>query len=212
MGQSYDSPNALCDCSTAIEVVGTAPNFGLARYVGKYCQIEVKANDFCSRDIDMFCVNNGLCRVQAINFVDQPCDCPDGFTGRHCEYMAEHVQQMCSLECSGVGMCQHGINPYEDNGANGALDLNGGGTTDFMHCVCSEGHAGTNCEYDYIKCGGENRFCFHGSQCVMEGVTTGEVCECSNDNGVRCKSSLRFIIVEQVFFVLSHLCFLCSGW
>lgn len=189
-GQSYEAPNALCDCSTAIEVVGTAPNFGLARFVGKYCEVEVKANNFCSRDINLFCVNEGLCRVQAVNFNDQPCDCPDDYTGRHCEYKTEHVQTLCSLTCSGAGSCQHGISPNDDTGANHALNLDNGGTNDFMHCICDDGRAGNNCEYEYIKCGGENRYCYHGSACVAEGSGKEEVCECSNESGVKCKSVL----------------------
>ncbi|KAL7557697.1 hypothetical protein ACA910_018493 [Epithemia clementina (nom. ined.)] len=184
-GQSYESPNALCDCSTAIEVVGQPPNLGLARYVGKYCEIEVKGNDFCSSDINLFCVNGGQCRLRSSDFVDQPCECPDDYTGRHCEYKSEHVQAECSLTCSNAGRCQHGMNPNDDSGANEALDLDDGATNNFMHCVCDEGHAGTNCEYEYIKCGGENRYCYHGSSCVPDGTNNENVCECTNESGVK---------------------------
>ena len=149
------------------------------------------ANDYCTEDRDSFCVNSGFCRTRAINFRDEPCDCSDEYRGRHCEYKAQHVQSVCSLTCSGNGVCQHGINANDSQGANKVLNLGDGTTSDFMHCVCNQGHAGINCEYDYIDCGGKNRYCFHGSTCVPEGgVGSGgaEVCECTNDRGVKRKT------------------------
>lgn len=177
VGQDYNLSTALCDCSAAVRNVGSPPQ--LQRFVGKSCEIAVKPTDYCVANINLFCVNGGNCRGQAANFLDVPCKCPNGFQGRYCEYKQADVQPECSLNCSGVGTCRHGFSPYGDSGASQYLpDLNQ--TQMFMHCVCDSGYAGPNCEYDYMKCGKNKYYCFHGSTCVTGGSGT-QVCQCDYD-------------------------------
>ncbi|KAL7568588.1 hypothetical protein ACA910_002699 [Epithemia clementina (nom. ined.)] len=183
-GHNYHADGALCDCTHAIQFSGGM----LKRYVGRTCQKEVEQNNYCPGTDNIFCVNGGSCRLKAANFTLQPCQCVKGFTGRHCEYSIEDVQDSCVLTCSDNGTCQHGMNPSEETGPNGLLTLQNGGTSNFMHCICKDGYAGTNCEYEAVKCGGRRRYCFHGSTCVEitgggSGSTESQVCECSSTNG-----------------------------
>ena len=159
--------------------------------MGITCEIEVVKEDYCPGNGNQYCVNGGTCRVKAANFTKQPCRCPDGFLGHHCQYRQEDLQSDCLLTCSNHGSCQHGMNPFDDKGANSLLDLPDDGTSNFMHCICENNYAGTNCEYEATKCGGRKRYCFHGSECVdVEGGLEGggdEICECTDNDGKKCK-------------------------
>lgn len=173
---------ALCDCRSAFEV--TANETFL--YVGRTCEIRIEYEDYCagkdSLNRNNFCVNGGTCRVQAVNFDKKPCTCPNGYVGRHCEIDQQFVQPDCPLSCSGHGECEFGLSPFENKGANNYLDLPNQGSFQYAHCICDEGYAGTNCEYEYTNCGDNfNHVCFHGSSCQAEG--DGQVCVCEDAVG-----------------------------
>ena len=125
------------------------------------------------------------------NFTKQPCNCPDNFTGRHCQYAKEDVQADCLLTCSGQGTCQHGAAKSQNMTWDPmqVLGIENGGTSMFQHCICDDGFAGTNCEYEAILCGKRERYCFHGSKCVKVGGSYkdgGEdICECTTDDGYK---------------------------
>ena len=172
----------VCDCSRAWEIAGTKDDESFQRYVGKTCQILVTDDDYCPGRADPedkhYCLNGGQCRGKAKDFDRKPCKCFDGFRGRHCEYSPEDVEK-CDLTCNGVGECEHGANPFSDNGANGILDLHNNGVNKYMYCRCDEDYAGTNCEYQYAKCG-KGRFCYHGSTCD----DSGDEIQCSCENAI----------------------------
>ena len=173
---------AVCDCSSALGNDVTE----LKHFVGSTCEIEVRTQEYCTGPGNEFCVNSGNCRVTAANFTKQPCKCPLGFAGRHCQYADADVQADCLLKCSNHGTCEHGKNPDNEKGVTSILGLEAGGTSMFQHCVCHDGFAGSNCEYKATQCGERNRFCFHGSKCVEIGGGSkfggDEFCECSTDN------------------------------
>mmetsp|Transcript_16141 Transcript_16141/g.21104 ORF Transcript_16141/g.21104 Transcript_16141/m.21104 type:complete len:401 (-) Transcript_16141:80-1282(-) len=180
---------ALCDCRTAVDFVDDNDSMEPALYVGKECQIPVLPELYCSSNKDLFCVNGGNCRNEASNYVDEPCSCTTGFSGRHCEYAATDVQSVCSLTCSGHGQCQHGISLYGDKGANIKLNLVNATTKDFMHCVCDDGFAGMHCDVLFDKCeqSPKAEFCFHGSVCSEVGET--QPCDCGDQTvaGTNCQ-------------------------
>ncbi|KAL7557696.1 hypothetical protein ACA910_018492 [Epithemia clementina (nom. ined.)] len=195
-GECMEGPTAedgvpVCDCTDAWDITGVAGDM-IKRYVGKTCQTEVKKEDYCpgNKGInrELFCLNGGTCRTKADNYDEKPCKCPSGFKGRHCEYASSEVASSCTLDCGGFGTCEHGSNPFSDNGANGVLDLKHDGNKKYMYCHCDEEHAGTNCEYEYTKCdtkdsNGRRQFCFHGSTCLVIGKET--MCQCADANGVQ---------------------------
>ncbi|KAL7568590.1 hypothetical protein ACA910_002701 [Epithemia clementina (nom. ined.)] len=187
-GHNYNIEGAVCDCTSAVEVLGTSQPYQFKRFVGPVCEIEVLSDEYCGNNTRynntryQFCVNGGTCRTKAQDFTDRPCSCVHGYTGRHCEYEATEVRSDCPLTCSGAGTCQHGINSQAKKGANKVLGLQYAGSSNFMHCICEDGYAGINCEYDYIKCpDGTNEYCFHGSTCLA-GV---DICECESEGGFK---------------------------
>ena len=187
-GHNYQSKHAVCDCRTAIKYEGEDR---FTAYAGRECEIEVLDPQFCpGTEQTEFCINGGTCRGNANNFDQKPCTCPNGFKGRNCEIPAEHAPESCGLTCSNNGRCEHGLNPTEKKGANGLLNLDNEGSSNFMHCICDEGFAGINCEYEVTKCAGRQRYCFHGSTCidVAGGPDLGgeQVCECDGDDGKKC--------------------------
>lgn len=140
---------AVCDCSDATELIPDNGIFLVRHYVGVHC--EIPQDDYCSeclltdtsfvptaRD---FCVNNAPCRCGEDDFHAHPCDCPTGYSGRHCEFQNTEVQD-CTLTCSGQGTCVNGVKVDAGLDPNNILELENGGTQDFMHCVCDEGFAG----------------------------------------------------------------------
>lgn len=88
-GESEDNTlHYTCDCDSAFDA--------LDKYAGKFCQYQ--STDICTyngqpgmgRANFAFCVNNGLCRGRVYDGEDPPgCDCPEGFTGDHCEYLVD---------------------------------------------------------------------------------------------------------------------------
>ena len=105
----------------------------------------------------------------------------------------------CTLDCNGFGTCEHGANPFSDNGANGILDLEHNGNEKYMYCRCDEFHAGTNCEFEYSRCepdepNGRRKFCFHGSTCVK--INQETVCQCEDAAGQKGRFG-EFCMSEQ---------------
>ena len=179
-GHNYETQGAVCDCTTSILSIGSAPPYSFKRFVGKTCEIEVKSENYCLGNEHIFCVNNGVCKQMVHDSASHPCTCPPGFTGRHCEYAQEDVRSDCPLTCNNHGTCQHGIHDNQGGADKVLLSLENGRSTGFMHCACNNGYAGTQCDYEYTKCSaGPGRYCFHGSTC-LNGT---DICECENDNG-----------------------------
>lgn len=185
-GHYADAPYPLCDCSTAWKIEGEAPNVERTRFVGVNCQTPITSQDYCSgknngpgNPLDLFCVNGGKCRQQSVNFQEVPCNCPDGFTGRHCEYAQPTVQQTCTRDCSGNGQCTHGKSPFTSHSANSALGLDDYEVNEeYMFCTCDDGFAGSHCEYEFIQCETKTHYCFHGSKCKENEFTGDSECEC----------------------------------
>mmetsp|Transcript_4122 Transcript_4122/g.11243 ORF Transcript_4122/g.11243 Transcript_4122/m.11243 type:complete len:573 (+) Transcript_4122:98-1816(+) len=172
---------AICDCTNAEDILADQ---GLVQFVGRECDIPVLQENYCagqnrSKHKDLFCVNGGECRGGAEDYKKKPCNCPDTHTGRHCEYGVDEVQDECVLSCSGHGTCQHGVHSRPEAGANDLVPGNAWDT--YMHCICDEDYAGTNCEYEYTQCETRGLYCFHGSTCAT--INDEEVCKCTAGNG-----------------------------
>eukprot|EP00522_Entomoneis_paludosa_P012853 CAMPEP_0172441110 /NCGR_PEP_ID=MMETSP1065-20121228/1680_1 /TAXON_ID=265537 /ORGANISM="Amphiprora paludosa, Strain CCMP125" /LENGTH=456 /DNA_ID=CAMNT_0013190297 /DNA_START=124 /DNA_END=1494 /DNA_ORIENTATION=+ len=172
---------AVCDCSTAFEVEGGE----VSLFAGRTCETQILPDDYClgknSVSKDSFCLNGGSCREEAVDSDTQPCTCPDGFVGRHCEYQEQNLPPDCPLSCSDHGRCEFGLSPYEEEGPNDVLDLTNGGTHEFAHCICEDGYAGTNCDFEYIECVKDQsiHYCYHGSTCKETSSTDDtQVCQC----------------------------------
>lgn len=87
-GDAVETTRYTCDCDSAFDA--------LDKYAGKFCQYQ--STDICTKNGQpgmgkanfAFCVNNGICRGRINDGQDPPgCDCPEGFTGDHCEYLAD---------------------------------------------------------------------------------------------------------------------------
>ena len=119
-------------------------------------------------DEGSYCVNNGKCPETA----DAGCDCPDGFSGSHCE--TNELDERCTLNCLHGGTCQRGKDPGMD------LTEWPGRSTGGMHCACTPGYSGHLCEYLVDICGNYDHICLHGSKCIKnEGSYS---CKCTDDS------------------------------
>lgn len=82
MKDVYGNVQYYCDCSEA-QHNGT-------RYAGKFCEAEAVVTCGASDDDgEVFCTNGGQCRDNFESYLDQPCICPSGFEGPHCEYQSD---------------------------------------------------------------------------------------------------------------------------
>lgn len=127
----------------------------------------------------------------------QPCLCPVGYKGPHCEYEETAVKD-CTLSCQNGGLCRLGES--SSPGYNVYFweqdDL-----TDHMHCECPEGWTGPDCTIETIKCGPFE--CLNGSACVER--------EDFNDDGspfCDCQSANDF--VNNVFYAGKYCQYLAS--
>lgn len=199
----------ICDCTNAIVPISNVSGAPLQRFVGKQCHKEVRESDYCpgqakrGTNREFFCVNRGRCRNGQAGYKNEPCQCSNGYMGRHCEYHPDQdvgVQAECTLGCNDVGKCFHGVHPFSDNGANGILDLHHKGTDKYMYCHCDETHAGTNCEYQVTKCSGQTaqgkaKYCFHGATCSADAGAA--ICHCNvTTTEKHCKCTATILCVN----------------
>jgi len=165
--------NGFCDCRTA----STAQTKG---YAGLHCQypasvyctdngpnslsINTNHNNHHRANNKHFCVNGGRCPVLS----HQPCICPRGLHGTHCEYTTAEVEAgrmpNCDLRCQNGGYCRMGTKDLSIPSKSG-LTATSNVTHDgnFRHCACPEGYGGILCEIEITACG--NGVCLHGATC-----------------------------------------------
>jgi len=121
-----------------------------------------------------YCMNYGKCRINSLDSPSQPCRCPVGFTGPHCEFVEGEEPDGCWIHCFSEGTCQLGAKSFEIV-MNEYTDV-----ADLQYCLCPEGKSGRYCEQDSIECG--DFHCFNGSQCVTIEKPNGEKshhCDCT---------------------------------
>ena len=138
----------VCDCSEAKK--------SWERFVGPMCEFLIEPYTHYCRDpyyyyydrsleSDDFCVNGGTCS-NSTERESQPCDCPPGTGGKHCEF-PESLP--CDLDCGPNGTCRNGKKP--NTGPDAVLPefpL----SKNYMYCECKAGYAGEMCEYAYVSC------------------------------------------------------------
>lgn len=169
----------VCDCNDSL-------NIG-ERYVGRRCEIPVPRSQYClGCAVDDFCVRGGTCRLAPAQDLDiAPCDCPDGRTGKHCEFTATELS--CDLSCQNGGVCRHGqkrIDTVADEIIHEGSGVSPSRTENYMFCECQQGYAGLFCEYQYTTCGDLEHYCFNGSECQdIAGANNGGEWECACDIG-----------------------------
>lgn len=116
-----------------------------------------------------YCMNYGTCQSDYKTNPEQPCNCPHGFEGVHCEFASGTAPATCSLECFSGGVCQLGAKSFE-------LVINEWVPRDQMqYCLCPPNTQGQYCEQEVQKCG--TGHCLNGGQCVM--VNNSQYCDCS---------------------------------
>jgi len=196
-GLTDDARNSqrFCDCSKA--------KHNGAPYFGKYCEIQGAVR--CSKDEDdeddedddsqVFCTAQGTCVDKFEKHSNNPCNCPEGFTGPHCEFLEGTVPE-CSLSCgrtiihndyvenngtdNGVGSCRLGMKDFESARYRDFWSEHDG---NYQYCKCPPKWFGDNCEVPGISCG--NAHCFNGATCVESLSKDGEIsfaCDCREAN------------------------------
>jgi len=119
---------------------------------------EVKKDD-CGRDNP--CLNGGSCRDSFGSYV---CDCPLGFTGRHCEI---NINDCENAPCRN-GRCIDNINSFK--------------------CECYQGWAGNLCDRPVDEC--RSRPCQNGGQCEQR--SSGYRCRCPpGTEGKNCEYNIN---------------------
>ncbi|KRY69957.1 Neurogenic locus notch -like protein 2 [Trichinella pseudospiralis] len=121
-----------CDSKNVTSLLATKTNLLTVRFVSKHAMDDSFAIDFTTdyqgKNIcNFYCQNYGKCKIQNQKPI---CDCPDGFSGVHCE-----KDLWCSSNpCLNGGTCKHNEN----------------NTT--YQCICLKNFNGNNCEN--VICGG----------------------------------------------------------
>jgi hypothetical protein len=117
-----------------------------------------------------------------------PCDCPENYVGRICEYF-EPAVPTCNLKCQNGGSCRYGTKEENQtltlNEPNGKEQHN---VTivhkNFMYCECPQDFSGVHCETQEKICGDIK--CMHGSACVSvlnkDTEETTHHCDCMQIN------------------------------
>jgi len=183
----------MCDCSATNKIASNVA------FAGRYC--EVTSTSICNGGSKkqgvngkQFCTNYGTC-VDPKNNGIYSCDCPNGYTGDHCEFpptqktvaAIKRATTCTKTVCQNGGRCQFG--ETKDHGLLHTMDnpdslshLVAPTSSDNEHCVCPEGYAGTNCEHQAVVCPHKKKICFHGSTCVRdEDEDWGYSCSCNNN-------------------------------
>ncbi|GAX19995.1 hypothetical protein FisN_1Lh531 [Fistulifera solaris] len=125
-----------------------------------------------------FCANNGVCKSDYAANPEQPCDCPAGYAGPHCEYKEDDVPA-CRLRCKNDGVCMIGVTSWAhllDNSFRYQVNH------DHQYCMCPKGYHGSLCEFEAEPCGADN-FCYNGGSCVViqkRDGTTSYNCDCTS--------------------------------
>mmetsp|Transcript_2307 Transcript_2307/g.4973 ORF Transcript_2307/g.4973 Transcript_2307/m.4973 type:complete len:574 (+) Transcript_2307:139-1860(+) len=165
---------SYCECSDAF--------FEGQRYAGKYCEVAVEETEYCPEQQGLFCLNGGSCPSGGPR-APHICQCRDGYTGEHCEFIAPEGPD-CTLECFNEGVCKVGrVNaPW--------------GNIDDFYCDCPTGFGGIRCEHLSETCDDGNTVCLHGAMCeslVKPGGTTEFSCACSTPylGGSGCEEKRR---------------------
>jgi hypothetical protein len=156
--EKFGNDQLFCDCEAAIDEEDPSK-----KYKGKYCEVAV-VDDIEKCDQNVVCAHGGTC----ITFPNpsDPCTCPDGFEGKHCEYVQGSVPA-CEMDCSSEGYCRLGIK-------DGVIDPM------LQFCDCLPGHFGDHCEHEAERCG-EN-YCYHGSECfeiLLSDGSSEHLCDCA---------------------------------
>jgi hypothetical protein len=168
LDESVNATELFCDCNNA-------QHDGIP-YVGKWCEVE--AGLPCAPDSEVFCSNGGTCK-DGFETKTHPCDCPDGYRGKHCEFDTGHVPE-CDLACENQGQCQLGIKDY-DTAEYGDYWAKHDGN--FQYCDCSDEFFGVKCETAGEECGSAR--CFNGATCLQTMVADGTntfACDCNAAN------------------------------
>lgn len=124
-----------------------------------------------------FCANYGVCKKNFADFPEQPCECPAGYAGPHCEYVLDEVPA-CKLRCKNEGICMVGATSWAqllDNSFRYEVNH------DHQYCMCPEGFYGSLCELQAESCGADD-FCYNGGNCVViqkRDGTTSYNCDCT---------------------------------
>jgi hypothetical protein len=150
-----------------------------ARHLPK-ADADLGALTYCDKENDIYCLNQSPCLPNWQDTPDLPCDCADGYVGKHCEFPCVEGTNselcdysinfdLCDLECEHNGKC------VVETSANPILGVDVIDT----HCQCPQGFTGTLCEHEVEVCGNLDRMCLHGSKCKQE-ADGSYGCECSS--------------------------------
>jgi len=130
---------------------------------------------FISSSHNPFCMNGGTCKKNYQDTPENPCDCPTGVAGPHCEFEDGIVpdDDDCDLECFNDGVCQAGVRTW--TGQHFAISPDR-----WNYCQCKEGFYGPQCEFDGRQCGPQTH-CLNGGSCVKIQHKDGDThhCDCT---------------------------------
>ena len=180
----------LCDCGEGAESDGIM-------HVGARCEIPVEEKNLC--DHGSFCVNDGVCMVDRSD--GEICDCGSDFSGLHCEFKRDTVDEDTTGEgievdegvLSSIANCRF---PCENGGTcvKDKSDVKEGGLEsieDGHHCQCLQGWSGLSCTVPVEECvfqtddgTSEDIACFNGGKCLpsIDDLETYEqlYCDCKH--------------------------------
>ena len=130
--------------------------------------------------------------VLCSGFESHKCLCPDGFTGRRCEFQSDQVlacshDENSGLICENGGICAIGLRNATTTESTILAELSFDPNYGFWHCQCPVGFVGRHCEVAENRCGDgddddDSTVCLHGASCVEEWTGTNTVqhtCDCS---------------------------------
>jgi hypothetical protein len=127
--------------------------------------VQPSLQPFIQSSLNPFCMNGGTCKENFMQTPEFPCDCPDGMTGPHCEFLEDEVPS-CDLKCFNGGVCQQGFRTW----TNLYFTVN---PAYLNYCQCKEGFYGNQCKIDGQQCG--TTHCLNGGQCISINRDDGTV-------------------------------------